>query len=339
MAHLLTEDILEQVFANLGPVGAAKCACVCHTWKRTVYQSRSMWRGFCESTFGFSQGHATADWRSVYAYLTRKAKEPARLLQEDVEVVFADDGGGFLFFKANRVVKHDEHAWCTNTDVNENVDLVVRTRIPTLVSGFALRNPGGDFSAPLHEALVFASYDTIDLDAARIFDGSNGEEWVTHFEGPKKEVRGRFVVEETLRQQARLLESINNPALEPVAPQHQGVVRTALNPNVDPHRVVLHPLAAFRTPPLPLAYTEFQTQRSAPTVARNIHFKLLNSHKTPDMVADNIDVLSLLTYGIPLPELARMAGTEGSETLPIPHYTRTHVLREVEPDVAMLFGG
>ena len=57
------------------------------------------------------------------------------------------------------------------------------------------------------------------------------------------------------------------------------------------------------------------------------------------MVADNIDVVSLLTYGIPLPELSRMTGNEGFETLPIPHYTRTHMLREVEPEVAMLFGG
>ena len=166
MAHLLTEDILAQVFANLGPVGAANCARVCQTWKRAVYQSRSMWRGFCDSTFGFSDGHAQADWRLVYAYLSTKAQEPAQLLQDEIEVVFADDGGGFLYFKANRAIKHNDHAWCTNTDVNENVDLVVRTRrCPALVSGFALKNPGGDFSAPLHEALVFASYDTIDLDA------------------------------------------------------------------------------------------------------------------------------------------------------------------------------
>lgn len=348
MADLFTEDILELVFSNLGPQGSSNCAAVCRTWKRVVYQSKSMWRHFCQRTFGFSDGNPLADWRLVYAYLTTKAQEPQQLLQEDVmEVVFADDGGGFLFFKANRVIKHNELAWCTNTDVNENVDLVLRAKIPALVSGFAVRNPGNDYSAPLHQALVFASYNTIDLDAARAFDGSNGESWVKELEGAEDDRVGQeqFLLETTLHIQTHFLESITNTrGLEPISPSHEGMDRTTTTSSSTKQQTqtqsqsqILKPLAAFRTAPLPLAYTAFLTRRTAPTVARNIHFKLLNSHKAPGIVADNIDVLSLLTYGVPMPELTRLTGTENTPPPEIPNYKRTHTLREVEPEVAMLF--
>ena len=331
-SHLLTEDILEHVFANLGPQGTARCAIVCRTWKSVVYQSRSLWRQFCNSTFGFSQGDPLADWRVVYGYLSEKSREPQQLLQDNVRVLFADDGGGYMFFLAHRAVKHNDQAWCTSTNVNENVDLVVQTQSPALISGFALQNPGTDYSAPLHEALVFASYDSIDLDAARIFDGSNGESWVNTFEGPfsvdmpasQESIRKRIRDDQT-----SAFKALMNPRLEPVPPRHDGLVRTITSIH-QPQREILKPLTAFCTPPLPLAYTAFISRRIPPTVARHIHFKLLNSHKTPGVVADNIDVLALLTYGVPLPELPRLVGTENSE-IPTPNYRRIHTLRE-DPD-------
>lgn len=67
----------------------------------------------------------------------------------------------------------------------------------------------------------------------------------------------------------------------------------------------------------------------SPTTAEYAHFKLLDSWHPPEQFSTNIDVGSLLVYGIPVPELSYMLKEACEPHAPTqdPSYRRIHMLR------------
>lgn len=136
----LTEDVVAEVFAFLGPVDTAKCAMTCRLWRNVSTNSRSLWRNFTYRTFGLAGGSDATEWYYVYKYLTRKSREIPQLLP--ARVVFSDDGSPIPGYRPENAVRNDGGSWCTNVCVNRDVDLVLDLHFPALVCGFVVENGG-----------------------------------------------------------------------------------------------------------------------------------------------------------------------------------------------------
>jgi hypothetical protein len=84
--------------------------------------------------------------------------------------------------------------WCTNAFVDHDVDLVADLTTPHLVMEFQASNGGSRFSAPVKEALAFASLMPPNLEAARVYDGEAGIQKAREMvAGDKNEGRSRSV--------------------------------------------------------------------------------------------------------------------------------------------------
>jgi hypothetical protein len=251
------------------------------------------------------------DWRAAYAYISQQALDRSDEVLF-VQVKFADDGTECPGYPAANAVSIHRGAWCTNAGVDHDVDLVVQCPEPSLIKGFVARNGGLSYSAPLKEALVFGSYQPVDLHETRHYNGENGRAWVKRMEGPEQPLVAA-TREETIRQWMEdIVASEQNQfpvsLVTSVAPDHRSsstrsapVSSQAIQQEAQQER--LEPLAAFRIPPLPRAYHARLERTCRPTVARYVQFKLLSSYSSPERLSDNIDVMDLLTFGIPLPEL------------------------------------
>ena len=363
MCTFLTDDLLVEVFLFLGPIETAKCASVCSAWRNTCYQSRSLWKHFCEATFGFGgriseqldpdgkktktspSSSSTIDWRAIYAYISKQACRARFAELLPVQVKFADDGTSCPGYPAENAVSLEQRdrAWCTNAKVETDVDLVVQCPVPSLVEKFVFRNGGLQYTAPLKQALVFATYPAvIDLEETRYYNGSVGEQWVDQLEGPPPDASDymRSWQEDNIRQWLQEMadsESREQPTVLPSVPVDHTYANVNVNANGnDFHTQRLQPLAAVRMPPLPRAYHARQERSCRPTVARYIQFKLLSSYNSPERISDNIDVMDLLTYGIPLPELdsffvansSSSSSNSNSSSSPVdPSYKRMHAVR------------
>lgn len=302
MLNLLTDGLLAEVFSWLGPLGTGQCSQTTGRLQRVAYSSRTLWRTFVQRYFGL-EGNENVDWRAVYAYLATRSQQRAAYLPPG-RVVFADDGSCIPGYPPENALRLDRRlAWCTNSGVDQDVDLVVSLTEPTLVSGFVAENVGGMFySAPMKEALVFCSPTPIDLDAARQFNGKNGSKWVTKLQ---KEAPNKLFFSQTSR----------DTTMDPVS-----AVPSYTSPQL------VQPKAAFQFPDP--AYNMCLQQRCPPSVARFVHFKLLSSHKcTRGRPSDNIDVKGLYTFGVPLPELPALL-QEVVAVAPDPSYRRQHEVRE-----------
>jgi F-box-like len=296
----LADEVTVEIFAFLGAMDTARSAAqVCRHWHRVANHSRALWRCFVCDDFGLTEGVESADWKKVYAYI--KVQERAYLLGSgdrfiQSRLVFCDDGSHQPGNKPEHALsRNDDECWCTNAFVDHDVDLVADLTAPHLVMSFTVANGGLRFSAPVKEALAFASLKMPDLEAARAYDGSKGihlaHEMVAGGDNQRKNNNNN-----------------NN------------------NNNCHHH----HPLAGFVFPGIPQAFNAICSQPAArPTVARFVHFKLLTSSKCGNRVSNNIDVCNLFTFGMPLPELAAMIHTEERDIpLDPSRYARHHQIRE-----------
>jgi hypothetical protein len=117
------------------------------------------------------------NWQQVYSYLAlqypppqlrRQPPPPQRL---EASVVFADDGGNFPGYPPSNALRPEKSmVWCTRTGVDANVDLIIKLREVSLVTGFVAANGGRGYSAPLKEGLAFVSMEPPNLTAAKWFD-------------------------------------------------------------------------------------------------------------------------------------------------------------------------
>ncbi|CAB9529915.1 expressed unknown protein [Seminavis robusta] len=176
---LLADEVTAEIFAFLGAVDTARCAKTCRHWNRVSKHSRALWRRFSYDDFGLAEGSDAADWKAVYAFLKRQERRYREAVDDcfiQSRLVFCDDG-------SHQPGNNPEHAlrrggenscWCTNAFVDRDVDLVADLGEPHLVMAFEVRNGGVRFSAPVKEALAFASLQMPNLESASVYDGSNG---------------------------------------------------------------------------------------------------------------------------------------------------------------------
>ncbi|CAB9504574.1 expressed unknown protein [Seminavis robusta] len=322
----LTEDVLVDIFQFLGAEGTSKCSMVSRHWNQVVQDSRCLWHVFAQEDFGYlttkgMNNQVLVDWRGVYQYLAEQRKA----LKEDQKnhglkplnprVVFSDDGSPVPGYPPENAIRLAQKgslfnkAWCTNSQVDHDVDLVLELPAPSLIAAFEAANGGYFYSAPLHQALVFTSNTPIDIEQARQFNGKKGAQWANSM---------------TLDDHPTIIRQVQQ-----YTEKHKHT-----------HQPTNLPIAAFNFPPPPSGFNARQ-QKLLPKiiVARYIHFKLLNSHKSPDgRLADNIDVKDLLTLGTELPLLDKLLQLQSSsEEEPQqpnnhdPSYKRLHAIREYNP--------
>lgn len=296
----LADEIIAEVFSYCGSVHTARCAQSCRNFCRVSKNSRALWRRFVYDEFGLAQGSDSADWYAVYRYIKQQQKayfdglildEYANISDDNnlipSQLVFCDDGSHQPGNNPEHALNRTAHqCWCTNAFVDHDVDLVADLTTPHLVMALEVANGGMQYSAPVKEALAFASLELPNLEMARQYDGSKG---ITI-------------------------------ARQPSQSQHSNKVP------------LHHPLAGFCFPRQ--AYNvRLQKPVVRPTVARYVHFKLLTSSKDSNRVSNNIDVCSLLAFGVPLPRLNELihAGSEDSNNNtpdPSKAYSRRHKVRE-----------
>ena len=248
-------------------------------------------------------------WRMAYNYLARHYRTyQNQVVNQDMKtngtvaprlegrVVFADDGGHFPGYPAEFAISSTETAWCTARGVQNNVDLVVELKSTSIITGFLMANGGRGYSAPLHNALIFVSMDPPNLDAARIYDGSNGSAWVQ-----------------------KLYEQKNNIVVSgKKKPKHCRQAKRCPSGYV--------PVEAVRFPHGPSAsYGRAWLELATPIVGRYIHFKLLSSHTTPqwEEESDNIDIMHCHTMGTAVGDLDFFIPAI-APSKPIPVYKRVH---------------
>lgn len=130
--------------------------------------------------FGLEEGDVEADWRQVYAYLSRQLQicnEKTAAQPLDARVMFSDDGSPVPGYPPENSLRRGYGAWCTNSGVETDVDLVLELPEACLITHFEGANGGLFYSAPLREALVFASVHPVGLENARQYNGRMGSEW------------------------------------------------------------------------------------------------------------------------------------------------------------------
>ena len=321
------EELLAHIFAFAGPIDAASCSQVCRAWWSASKSHPQLWRTFVQQDYQFripkhaplvevkkqvddtscctdiTFGDIDIDCSRVYAYLaTQQRKEASRL---DGKVVFADDGGNFGGrYPASNVIRPEENlVWCTNTGVETNVDLVVDLGKPCLITGFLAANGGRGYSAPLKEAIVFASMDPPDLEMAQEYNDANGSLWVKKLLSSRKTRKHREPQQQQQQQHPDRIETTDNTTDSNDSSNNNRqqadnpVQQNKQQPKREQQR---HPVAAFEFPNLQTAYTDrSEYVLDNPFVGRYVHFKLLNSFSPPgfEHLSDNIDVRHLHTFG------------------------------------------
>jgi hypothetical protein len=144
-----------------------------------------------------AEGLASADWKNVY-YI--KSQEHAyydttgdRFIQSSL--VLCDDGSHQPGNDPESAMRRiGDVCWCTDAFVDHDVDLVADLTTPHLVMEFQASNGGSRFSAPVKEALAFASLMAPNLEAAHVYDGEAGIQKAREMvAGDKNEGRSRSV--------------------------------------------------------------------------------------------------------------------------------------------------
>jgi len=321
---LFSDEITAELFSFLGAHDTARLAKTCRHVRRVSHMSRALWRRFCYDDYGVSQGHPAANWLEVYDYLKGQEKtyhDTPNVFFLPTQVLFSDDGseqdGNPASNALQPAFRHDyARCWCTNAYIDHDVDLVAtlqeqqqqqnnnnQQQTPCLVMAFEIVNGNRNFSAPVKEALCFASMDMPDLEQAKDFDvAKGGIEWAVKLQERQ---------EEELREQERQLLQWRNTTTTTTT-------TTTTNHDQDPgfawprpttpskHKPN-DPLAGFSFPGIPMAFNKrLKHPVTRPTVARFVHFKLLSSSKCNHRVSNNIDVSGLYTYGVPLPQLQNL---------------------------------
>lgn len=321
---LIPEDITVEIFLNLGAIETANCAMVCRRWNKISNDSRSLWEHFTTNDFRGLQLNVYSDrndnyveWGGIYRYIIRELIDPSNIVSLQARVIFADDGSAYLGYPPENAFDKWKSAWCTNAGVDKNVDLVAELPTTCIVTGFCAENGGTDYSAPLKEALVFASIEKpSDLCMRQKFNDTEGSKWVMElvhrrsldviFENSRKKIFG----EDCWCERKRFKKSTGCSTSE----QQQ------------------HPIAAFQFPSDYYSCINTKIEYCcAPTIARYIHFKLLSSVHPADRYSTNIDILNLSILGVNLPCLPEMLKStmtsQNKQPTPDPSYKRLHKLR------------
>jgi len=183
---LLPQDTVVEIFLCLGAAGTARCSMSCRRLNKISNDSRALWRHFANKDFGvFQRQHDdeanidTVDWVTVYQYISSRL-DSQEMVPLPARVVFSDDGSNYPGFPPENAFDPQKSAWCTNVEVDQNVDLVVELSTTSIVNQFIAQNGGTYYSCPLKEALVFASLeDPPNLQLTRKYNNEEGSKWVT----------------------------------------------------------------------------------------------------------------------------------------------------------------
>lgn len=168
------DEVTAELFSFLGATDTARCAKACSHWNRVSKRSRSLWRRFTYDDFGLSVGDASANWRDVYAYIASRFHAAESSDDIESQFVFCDDGSHQPGNGPENALVPTSSCWCTNAFVDHDVDFVSEMPGLHLVTHFGIQNGPSSYTAPVKEALAFASFDMPNLDQARAFDGSTG---------------------------------------------------------------------------------------------------------------------------------------------------------------------
>ena len=166
------DEVTAEIYSFLGAIGTVRCASACKQWYLVCKHSRNLWRRFVYDDFGLSVGDANADWQAIYAYIYTESKRVDVFVPS--VLVFCDDGSHQPGNSPANALQQNEDCWCTNAFVDHDVDLVADLGTPHLIQYFLIGNGNYNYSAPVKEALAFASFDLPDLETARAYDGEAG---------------------------------------------------------------------------------------------------------------------------------------------------------------------
>jgi len=329
----LPSDILIETFLCLGASGTAKCAMVCREWNATSQNSLALWRYFTREDFGINlqqndgSKNNNIEWSKVYRYLSSQTIiENLKVLP--ARVIFADDGSSIKGYPAENAFDPQKGAWCTSWGVQRNIDLVVELpTAPCLVTDFFVQNGSHYYTAPLKQALIFASLERPpDLEIGKKFNDEEGMKWVE-----------KLVTLDDEIQIEKWKES--NDDDKTIVYKHRRVKRKKCASLDQQQQQKYQPLAAFNFPSNEYddcVNASFQYNACAsPIIARYIHFKLLNSvtNDKHGRLSTNIDILNLGITGIDLPVLPELLHLEkkgqederfGRQMAKDPSYKRMH---------------
>ncbi|CAB9525599.1 expressed unknown protein [Seminavis robusta] len=344
LQYLVDPALTAHIFSFVGPVGTAKCAATCRSWRIIVSSTQSLWKQFVKDDFGLSlsssnNNHTTKvmihPWEHVYRHIRLQQQHPNHRLNG--RVLFADDGGNFPGYPPNHaLLPETNRVWCTRPGVDANVDLVIQLASTCLVTGFVCANGGRGYSAPLQEALVFLSLEQPpNLQAARFYNTGTtqqnvGPQWVRYLfqkeEEPANNTTNNTPPPPPLEDNNNNDNNNDNHHPEPTSPASTATTNKPPSNNDNNN----DPVASFWFPHLQQAYYGRSQQTLAkPIVARYIHLKLLSSHSPPGLedISDNIDLMHFHTLGVPLPLLDTTLLPNVLQSEAPPNYVRTHERR------------
>jgi len=198
--NVILDTIPYEIWVNhisvfLEPIDLSRLMKVCKRFKEEVSYDYH-WKRLSLRYFGcFPNFDDSPPSLKVYQLL---ATAQPILLNDHLEVTFSDGGDYSSEYTTKNLLSLYGHAYCTDQK-NANVNVIIKSSFPFILSSFIVSSPGTFYSAPISSGLFFVSPDEPDIKATEVYNDLKTPPVVSPFppRDPNKPVASFFGIDRT----------------------------------------------------------------------------------------------------------------------------------------------